>query len=717
MHSYLQASSSPDHVVILTHKFSRGAIVGLATSDEFKARLPGRLRSQEPIPVTCAYFDSSGEIFQVNQQLDKKPDDKDKKLGALAESLVHAGLFSIFDRRNGLLPSSSLYHYVKPSGKHTGQFIRTAEILVDGGEVDFLASCLLSHLLPQTEYIYCDSASISVVGYALAKLKRCHDPSFRYPVVESFGSYHSVNDYSFLNPSESLFLISASTSGDLARRLISKKAIPSNRIVTLFYLGKRSHDGKLLLDLTHDARRNPNGYSQIAGYYSDECPFCREDSCQILLLGDQFLPQSARVDTLRLTTTDAPKWLPSFLGKAEAKKIIRCHHGRGLRDRVHEQFFDISPLFRKSGRGDQTFANNLRKAITQCLPASLNRIIFIDDHISRRLGRLVKNESSRFQRRKIQLLNAQTVIRAPAKFRAVTGTTMVVTGCILTGRSLMELSQVLRTIQENGSIVFFVGLSRCETKAVFDEILNNVTFTRDRSRRFGFHCVEQINVPDSTSFRASIWSQEIHFLRRLKRYFAESERFPSEVLQNRIDILTSSVRTGSGLISDLFWPDSDGNSLRLRPNFSFFDFENPSAVTHAEVFFVMSSILHHLRINPPGSRRLVQAEHQRTLIAPNSFYQFNDGIVQAALLRAARKAEIDYRVHEHQSAAMREVVNSVFCAWGRPRGEAAIEFLVMLAMQHLQLVDTDKRALATEFLKRLPKRSIAHHICRFILYS
>lgn len=213
MHSYLQSSASPDHVIILTHKFSRDVLVGLTTLDEFRARLPGRLRSQDPVPVTCAYFDSSGELFQVKQHPEIKPGDTDRKLGALAGPLIHAGLFSIFDRRNGLLPTSPLYHYVKPSEKHTSQFIRAAEILVDGGEVDFLASCLLGHLLESTEYIYCDSASISVVGYAVAKLKRCHEPGFRYPVVESFGSYHSVRTYPFLNPSESLFLISASTSG------------------------------------------------------------------------------------------------------------------------------------------------------------------------------------------------------------------------------------------------------------------------------------------------------------------------------------------------------------------------------------------------------------------------------------------------------------------------------------------------------------------------
>lgn len=470
--------------------------------------------------------------------------------------------------------------------------------------------------------------------------------------------------------------------------------------------------------MTYDARRNPKGYRKTEDYDSDECPFCAEESCQILLLGDQFLPQSARVDTLRLTTADTPKWVASFLRKTEGKRIIRCQYGRGLRDRVHEQFFDISPLFRKSSRGDQAFRNNLRKAITQCLPASLNIVIFIDDKISRRLARLVKTESARSQpRKKVQLLNAQTVIRAPEKFQSTTGTTMVVAGCILTGRSLMELSQVLRTVQKNGSIVFFVGLSRCETRRVFEEIEDNVTFTRDRSRRFGFHCVQQINVPDSTSFRESIWTQETHFLRRLRRHFAENEHFPSDILQGRIHQLGGGGRAGSGLVSDLFWPDSNKIPLRLRPNFSFFDFLNPSVVTQAEVFFVMSSLLHQLRINLPGSPRLIQAEHQRTLIAPHSFYQFNDGIVQAALLRAARKAEIDYRVAERQSAAMREVVNSIFCAWDRPRGEAAMEFLIMLAMGHLQLVETDRRALAADFLKRLPKRSMAQHICRFILNS
>lgn len=715
MHSYLQSSASPDHVIILTHQYSRSALVGLTTNDEFIARLPGRLRTETPLPVTCAYFDKHGGIFHLDPE-DEGDVTRDRKLGPIAVALVHEGLFSIFDRRNGLLPSSPLYHYVKPSGKHIAQFIRTAEVLVDGGEVDFLASCLLRHLLPSTRYVYCDSASIGVVGYAVAKLRRCHVAEFLFPVVESFGSYRGIDRYSFLNPSESLFLISASTSGDLARRLISKKAIPSERIVTLFYLGKRSHDGHTLLDLTRDARRNPKGYVKIEGYQPDECPFCRDDSCQIPLTGDQFLPLSARVEPLRLRTSDAPKWLARFLGKAEGKNIIRCHHGRGLRDRVHEQFFDISPTFRRPGGPNQIFANNLRKALSQSMPASLQRIIFIDDPISRKLAQLIKREFQHLQRRKsVHLLNSQTVIRRPANYRSATGTTMVVAGCILTGRSLMELSQVLRTIQQNASIVFFIGLARCETEAIFEEIVINVTFTRDRAQRFAFHCVENVHVPDSTSFRQSIWTDEIHFLRKLKKDLVAKNRLQFASIDYRARQLNKSVRVGSGIVSGLFWPDANGTALQLRPNFSFFDFQSPASATQAEIFFVMNSVLHQLRTNPPGMRRLVQAEHQRTLIAPNSFYQFNDGVVQAALLRTARRAELDYRVDERQSAAMREVVNSIFNAWDRPRGEAATEFLMMLAMGHLRLVDHDLCALTQEFLQRLPTDTLQADICRFIL--
>jgi hypothetical protein len=714
MHSYLQSSSAPDHVIMLTHKYSRNALVGLTDNDEFIARLPGRLRAEAPLPVTCAYFDETGNILKLDPER-QEDTAHDRKLGPLAGILVRQGLFCIFDRRNGLLPSSPLYHYVKPSEKHTAEFIRTAEVLVDGGEVDFLASCLLPHLLATTRYIYCDSASIAVVGYAVAKLRRCHAGQFRFPVVESFGSYRLVDQYSFLNPSESLFLISASTSGDLARRLISKKAVPSDRIVTLFYLGKRSYDGHVLLDLTHDARRNPKGYPKIEGYQSDDCPFCRDESCPIPLSGDQFLPLSTRVDSIRLRIADAPKWLSGFLRKTEGKKIIRCHHGSGLRDRVHEQFFDISPTFVKRSGRSHTFADNVRKALTQSIPASLERIIFIDDPISQKLAQLVKREFSELQRRSVRLLNSQTVIRRPAKHRLSTGTTMVVAGCILTGRSLMELSQVLRTIQQNASIAFFIGLARCETKEIFEEIETNVTFTRDRAQRFAFHCVETVYIPDSTNFRQSIWTNEIHFLRRLKKYLVAANSRRVAAIDQRIEQLNSSLRVGSGMTSDLFWPDGAEQPLQLRPNFSFFDFQSPSTATQAEIFFVMSSILHQLRINPPGTRRLIQGEHQRTLIAPNSFYQFNDGIVQAALLRAARRAELDYRVDESQSAAMREVVNSIFSAWNRPRGEAATEFLVMIGMGQLRLVEYDTRALVEDFLDRLPANTLRHDICRFIL--
>jgi hypothetical protein len=64
---------------------------------------------------------------------------------------------------------------------------------------------------------------------------------------------------------------------------------------------------------------------------------------------------------------------------------------------------------------------------------------------------------------------------------------------------------------------------------------------------------------------------------------------------------------------------------------------------------------------------------------------------------------------------MREVLNSIFVAWNRPVGEAAVEFLLMVAMEHLQLLEADKRAVVSEFQDRLPQYSFGRYLCRFIL--
>jgi hypothetical protein len=179
-------------------------------------------------------------------------------------------------------------------------------------------------------------------------------------------------------------------------------------------------------------------------------------------------------------------------------------------------------------------------------------------------------------------------------------------------------------------------------------------------------------------------------------------------VETRLAVLNSAEGDAMrGLVDNLFLPRFlDGNfsmeaaipPLRLRQGFVFWSFAyDPSVVTQADVYLSIVAILHALRIGEVQDVALTQHEHVRTVIAPGTFSRFNDGVVQAALLRGATKSELDYSHDELRSAQMREILQFIFSNSQSDAGEAVPEFLLALAQGKLQLTRRD----ATELQKFL----------------
>jgi len=87
----------------------------------------------------------------------------------------------------------------------------------------------------------------------------------------------------------------------------------------------------------------------------------------------------------------------------------------------------------------------------------------------------------------------------------------------------------------------------------------------------------------------------------------------------------------------------------------------------------------------------VQHDHRRTLLSPECFHLFNDGVIQASILRGAERAELDYRVDELASSAMRDLLRHTFRNLDNNSGEAALEFLLAIADHRLRLSERHTR--------------------------
>jgi hypothetical protein len=90
----------------------------------------------------------------------------------------------------------------------------------------------------------------------------------------------------------------------------------------------------------------------------------------------------------------------------------------------------------------------------------------------------------------------------------------------------------------------------------------------------------------------------------------------------------------------------------------------------------------------------------RRVLSPRCFDRFNDGVIQASLLRAASPAELDYSVAEQISGEMAQFLEIVFADESGQAGEASREFLLALAQNRLRLVMKDLQNLKRKCQER-----------------
>lgn len=113
---------------------------------------------------------------------------------------------------------------------------------------------------------------------------------------------------------------------------------------------------------------------------------------------------------------------------------------------------------------------------------------------------------------------------------------------------------------------------------------------------------------------------------------------------------------GAASQDQLFLPSVAGRTLKLRPTFAFWsDFGiATTTATQADVYWTMQSILHDLRAR--SDDKGLGSTYHTTVINPACFDRYNDGVIQASLLRAASPLELNYSIDDAFSRKMTDVI-------------------------------------------------------------
>ncbi len=702
---FFESNRPPKKIIVIAGAFLKDELsrtFGENTSSIFDV-IPNFLTDEGQLQL--AIFNGDGKLTTIDgSQIEKE------------ELLVREGIYNIFRVREGLIRAASdNYHFVFPSGKHSPFFIRAGNILIHSAEIYFIAIQLLKHLKPNINTIYCDTSSINSLAFALTELRKLFTPEYHAPSIISFSSYDKFEGFDFRNSKNALIIISASTSGKLVKKLTeAHPGLKTENIVSLFYLSDSQTTSQVICDLSQDKKSFPEGIPTVEMHESEvDCKMCTTGSYPVKITGDIFLLEKPKVTSIQLKKTDRPSWLNNFMRKFYSRSgvsLIRCFYGEEPKRRF-EIFFKTAEVLdnidalSKEKYFHEEFTKKYKKLLHQIIPHSLKHIIYLDDEGSKAIAYRIKEEHKLL----IEPISAKELLGL-ATVTEDEGAVLVICSCLVTGNSLLYVNKYLRRFK-NMSRTFFIVFARTENEGIFEFTKSNIGMGDLGANTNQVVVIEKTTCSlvkeDPSELHYLSWSLEIDLLKKLLALVEAEQLFEkaTSYLKNRLAILENAPDLSKGgLVNDVFLKNPTNNSaLKINRSFAFFDFEEYHGnASQADIYFTISSIINNLRHSSNTERRIIQEEHIRTLLDPVNFNRFDDGIIQAAILRSASANELNYKLDKSHSLFMMGILLKMIDNHkDELTSEGLIEFLFALSIKKLKLQDLHLKEITEKIDARI----------------
>lgn len=619
--------------------------------------------------------------------------------------IINEGLVNIFTKRGGLIEAKGdAHHFVFPSGKHCNKFLRTGNTLLHSSEIYFIAFNLLSHFNEgEHRQIYCDTSSINTLAFALLELKRkLVGVDFKIIPVESFSSYDGLFSKTVKYFGKSLILISSSTSANIIDRITKHDdKVDLKNIVILYFLGSSRDYSKSKANIICNITRsntNTNGIEYYDTYTEKDCVYCKTGSYPVEVKGDIFLLEKPKINRVAIKVTDAPKKLSSFVSQFKSREktnhnVLKVNYkeNRNVSNK-YEVYFDMHYVLSEIEKPNNTLYKDYKAKlfdyINQYIPSNVKYLISLPDEGSEKLADIILNH--------IKQNYKEDKLPEKVKFNDVTtkiineeidGAAVIVGSCISNGKNLLYLSRALRPFDKL-KLVYFIGLARTNNAEYLDFLKSNLKQGNYGKETNSFIDVESFYcTKDSNN---TTWLREKNFINELLDLIdGEGLEIAETFFKARVQLIENSLSSQvKGLANSIFYPKAShiNDQLELRKNFVFYNFTGyVGNVSQADVYFTVSTVLNCLRYNTDFKQCLKQSEYVRNIIDPGNFNRFNDGIIQASILRAAKTDELSYHIDDDLSADMKSILEKIIEHDSAAQGEALIEFLYAIANERLTL--------------------------------
>lgn len=697
LRSYFLKNVPPDEIYILGGDYHKNELLEYfqTHSEENFDIIPRFNKEHYKDSIYIMSFDEKGVFTPVNCIPEENIE--------LLDEVLNRGMVEIFNNRGGLIVAHSSHHFVFPSGKHCDRFLRTGNVLIASPEIFFIASKVLNYFSRRSyDTIYCDTSSINSLAFAVVDVARRFNKDLVTPHIESFGSYKRFEKEKFSNTRKSLFLVSSSTSGSIVERLFehSKNMIKLEQIALIYGLNVRDQfSEQLVCNLSYDEISNPkglNGFKTSNVSRGEDCKLCQSGSVKVPVHGDVFLLEKPRVNSIDIIKKDAPSYIRTFVKDfktihKDEPSAVRVYFKDDASDENYEIFIDIERVlaFWNNGKPKQykMFFKRLEKFTLQNIPASVKYIIYLPDKGSHGLAKVIQsilrvNKINLGFNRLIPMAGLDQISEKEK------GTIVIASACVVSGKNLLFLSKALRKFEENMSRVYFTALKRTPYQDHDTFLKSNLGYGEFGMNTHKVINVGEINCPDRLT--ETPWHKELEFIKVLIDYLetTDHEKYAVAIdsYQSRQTILEE-CGANKGLADNLFFSHATTNkTLGIRKGFAFADGQDfEKKASQSDVYFIMASILNHLRNSTDLNRRLRQTEYVRNLIAPGNFNRFNDGILQASILRAATSAELRYDLSDEFSLQIRSIIGDMIRNITDEHAEGVTEFFYAIAIEKLRL--------------------------------
>lgn len=583
---------------------------------------------------------------------------------------LQCGLTSIFRPDVVVVSAPAGYAFRKPSTDRSTYFIRAELALSTSAAVSFVAFGVLLRLVrdygkvpEKLRLLLVDTMNVAATAFALRELLSFAGAKV-IPQIESFHSYGGIEEVSSPLPGTSLCIVSASSTMNLHRKWTRTKSLSNRDAVTLVTFEDAEGSEHALCRLPASAR--PEAAKPSAAY-------------DIQITGEYFFPAIEPMRKILLTTTHhSCKDLTENFRTQCGKNLFGAFRGVQPSGPRRSLFVDGNLLLET-----KEFQSWVDKQIPQMLKVGTAHIIFQDDGPSARLAQHIGAYALHLGCPHITVLNAKHVSGRTVKRHAPIVCVAAVVGG---GNAMLSLSRDLRNCHE-GARLYLIGTQVAESSAKVETFNRNL---RHSSHDAAIEIMRWGKFLSTDAVRRS-------FLDELELYKnSDSMRERKQLLQSGLDARS------------LFFPSGPSLSdpLVLNVDFSFWKKGYEPAPYHAEVLGTIATVLQNARTS-----NLSSSEYQlrspllmQVVLDPENFARFNEGVIQAALLRAALPSELDFRGDSSTSEYMANFLARIASKFDEPQ-VATLEFILAMVTRKLQLNAEHTTLVRSKFSEAIRERS------------